>query len=170
MQLLDLQQNQRSLFIVTRPPFGLLHRWEFFNATLLLPLSLDLGAAKFAHQMLLRGAIETTLNHAVRGPDLADTRHSLRMIDALSNLALCNIPLILRSGSHGHRRQRLYHGLIGAIWMKSSINLMREGREQPELKMIGREPEYPALKAFIRGLSLILLGFGLETYARLFLN
>jgi hypothetical protein len=61
-------------------------------------------------------------------------------------------------------------GLIGAIWMKSSINLMREGREQPELKMIGREPEDPALKAFIRGLSLILLGLGLETYARLFLN
>jgi hypothetical protein len=61
-------------------------------------------------------------------------------------------------------------GLIGAIWMKSSINLMREGREQPELKMIGREPENAALKAFIRGLSLILLGFGLETYARLFLN
>ena len=61
-------------------------------------------------------------------------------------------------------------GLIGAIWMKSSINLMREGREQPELKMIGREPENPALQAFIRGLSLILLGFGLETYARLFLH
>ena len=61
-------------------------------------------------------------------------------------------------------------GLIGAIWMKSSINLMRESSEQPELKMIGREPENPALKAFIRGLSLILLGFGLETYARLFLH
>jgi hypothetical protein len=61
-------------------------------------------------------------------------------------------------------------GLIGAIWMKSSINLMRESTERPELKMIGREPENPALKAFIRGLSLILLGFGLETYARLFLN
>lgn len=61
-------------------------------------------------------------------------------------------------------------GLIGAIWMKSSINLMRERGERPELKMIGREPEDPALKAFIRGLSLILLGLGLETYARLFLN
>ena len=61
-------------------------------------------------------------------------------------------------------------GLIGAIWMKSSINLMRESTDQPELKMIGREPENPALKAFIRGLSLILLGFGLETYARLFLQ
>ncbi|MEO6164793.1 MAG: hypothetical protein ABIP88_11725 [Candidatus Binatia bacterium] len=61
-------------------------------------------------------------------------------------------------------------GLIGAIWMKSSINLMRERGERPELKMIGREPEDPALKAFIRGLSLILLGLGLETYARLFLK
>jgi hypothetical protein len=61
-------------------------------------------------------------------------------------------------------------GIIGAIWMKSSINMMRERREQPELKMIGREPEDPALKAFIRGLSLILLGLVLETYARLFLN
>ena len=61
-------------------------------------------------------------------------------------------------------------GVIGAIWLKSSINLMREQKEQPELKMIGREPEDPALKAFVRGLSLILLGLGLETYARLFLN
>ena len=61
-------------------------------------------------------------------------------------------------------------GIVGAIWMKSSMNLMREQREQPELKMIGREPEDPALRAFIRGLSLILLGLGLETYARLFLN
>jgi len=61
-------------------------------------------------------------------------------------------------------------GIVGAIWMKSSMNLMREQKEQPELKMIGREPEDPALKAFIRGLSLILLGLGLETYARLFLN
>ena len=61
-------------------------------------------------------------------------------------------------------------GIIGAIWMKSSMNLMRERREQPELKMIGREPEDPALKAFIRGLSLILFGLALETYARLFLN
>jgi len=61
-------------------------------------------------------------------------------------------------------------GVIGAIWLKSSINLMRERKEQPELKMIGREPEDPALKAFIRGLSLILLGLGLETYARLFLH
>jgi len=61
-------------------------------------------------------------------------------------------------------------GVIGAIWLKSSINLMRERKAQTELKMIGREPEDPALTAFIRGLSLILLGLGLETYARLFLK
>jgi hypothetical protein len=61
-------------------------------------------------------------------------------------------------------------GLIGAIWMKSSMNMIREYREQPELKMIGRETENPALKAFIRGLSLVLSGLGIETYARLFLD
>ncbi len=61
-------------------------------------------------------------------------------------------------------------GLIGAIWLKSSMNLMREYKDQPELKMIGREPENPALKNFLRGLTLVLLGLGIETYARLFLN
>jgi hypothetical protein len=61
-------------------------------------------------------------------------------------------------------------GLIGAIWMKSSMNLIKEDKPLPELKMIGREMENPALKAFIRGLSLVLLGLGIETYARLFLN
>ena len=60
-------------------------------------------------------------------------------------------------------------GLIGAIWMKSSMNLMREYKDQPELKMIGREPENPALKAFLRGLSLVMFGLAVETYARLFL-
>ncbi len=61
-------------------------------------------------------------------------------------------------------------GLIGAIWMKSSMNLMCAHQPQAELKIIGREPENPALKAFLRGLSLLLLGLGLETYARIFLN
>ncbi|HEY7318152.1 MAG TPA: hypothetical protein VIE89_11305 [Candidatus Binatia bacterium] len=61
-------------------------------------------------------------------------------------------------------------GLIGAIWMKSSMNLMRNYQPQPELKMIGRQIDNPALKAFIRGLSLVLAGLGIETYARLFLN
>jgi hypothetical protein len=61
-------------------------------------------------------------------------------------------------------------GLIGAIWMKVSMNLMRGQKDQPELRMIGREPENPALKAFLRGLSLVVLGLALETYARLFLK
>lgn len=61
-------------------------------------------------------------------------------------------------------------GLIGAVWMKSSMNLMRDSKPQAEYQMIGREPECPALKAFVRGLSLVLLGLGLETYARLFLH
>jgi hypothetical protein len=61
-------------------------------------------------------------------------------------------------------------GLIGAIWMKVSMNLLRGQKEQPELRMIGREPENPALKAFLRGLSLVVLGLALETYARLFLK
>ena len=61
-------------------------------------------------------------------------------------------------------------GLIGAIWMKSSMGLMRGYKPPAELKMIGREPENPALKAFLRGLSLVLLGLGLETYARLFIQ
>jgi hypothetical protein len=61
-------------------------------------------------------------------------------------------------------------GLIGAIWMKISMNSINQYKEQPELKMIGREMENPALKAFIRGLSLVLTGLGIETYARLFLS
>jgi hypothetical protein len=36
--------------------------------------------------------------------------------------------------------------------------------------MIGHEPENPALRVFVRGLSLVLVGLGIETFARLFLN
>jgi hypothetical protein len=61
-------------------------------------------------------------------------------------------------------------GIIGAVWMKSSLNLMRDYRPPAELKQIGREPDNPAQKAFLRGLSLVLLGLALETYARLFLH
>jgi hypothetical protein len=55
--------------------------------------------------------------------------------------------------------------------MKSSMNLIKGDKHQAELKkMIGRETENAALKAFIRGLSLVFVGLGIETYARLFLN
>lgn len=61
-------------------------------------------------------------------------------------------------------------GIIGAIWIKVSINLMRQSKPQPELEMIGRKPEDPATKAFVRGMSLVLIGLGMETFARLFLQ
>jgi hypothetical protein len=60
-------------------------------------------------------------------------------------------------------------GILGAIWMKAALGLMNEQRLHPELeKSLGRESENPALKAFLRGLTLVLVGLGLETYARLF--
>jgi hypothetical protein len=52
--------------------------------------------------------------------------------------------------------------------MKASISLMRYSESRPELRMIGREPENPALGAFLKGLLLILIGLTTETYARLF--
>jgi hypothetical protein len=60
-------------------------------------------------------------------------------------------------------------GLIGAVVLKSSMNLMGEQSAEAEIaKSTGREPENPALKAFLRGLTLVLVGLGLETYGRLF--
>lgn len=61
-------------------------------------------------------------------------------------------------------------GVIGAIWMKSSINLLNKEREKSEIEILGLRQESPAIKAFIRGISLILIGLGLETVARLFLD
>jgi hypothetical protein len=60
-------------------------------------------------------------------------------------------------------------GVLGAIWMKAALGLMHERRINLELeKSLGRETENPALQAFLRGLTLVLIGLGLETYARLF--
>jgi hypothetical protein len=64
-------------------------------------------------------------------------------------------------------------GLVGAICLKSSLNIMRGQRVEHQLallKTIGREPEEPAMKAFLRGVVLVVLGLGVETYARLFVN
>lgn len=55
-------------------------------------------------------------------------------------------------------------GLIGAVWMKSAMNLMPNYRPRPD------QPEPPAIKAFVRGLALIVLGLALETYARVFVE
>ena len=60
-------------------------------------------------------------------------------------------------------------GLIGAVVLKSSMNLMNEPSMHQGLEQsIEREQENAALKAFLRGLTLVLIGLGLETYARLF--
>ena len=62
-------------------------------------------------------------------------------------------------------------GLIGAVILKSSMNLMNDQPTcGPLRESMGRESENPALKTFLRGLALVLLGLGLETYARLFLS
>jgi hypothetical protein len=62
-------------------------------------------------------------------------------------------------------------GIIGAVLVKASVGDMRNPSALPELdKSLGREPENPALKTFVRGLGLVLTGLGLETYARLFMN
>jgi hypothetical protein len=62
-------------------------------------------------------------------------------------------------------------GLIGAVILKSSMSLMNEQAKNVEVaKSLGREPENLALKSFLRGLTLVVLGLGLETYARIFLG
>lgn len=61
-------------------------------------------------------------------------------------------------------------GLIGAVWMKSAMNLAQDGRLRPELRSLRQEPESPATRAFVRGLGLIVLGLALETYARIFVQ
>jgi hypothetical protein len=58
-------------------------------------------------------------------------------------------------------------GLIGAVWMKSAMNLVQDCRPRPELQTLGQEPESPAIRAFVRGLALIVVGLALETYARI---
>ncbi|MGH7772626.1 MAG: hypothetical protein ACREQA_10370 [Candidatus Binatia bacterium] len=61
-------------------------------------------------------------------------------------------------------------GIIGAIWMKNALNLLNRERKKPEIEKIRPRLEDPALEAFIKGLTLILIGLGMETIARLFLN
>ena len=50
------------------------------------------------------------------------------------------------------------------------MNLVQDGRLQPELRSLGQEPESPAARAFVRGLGLIVVGLALETYARIFVQ
>jgi hypothetical protein len=61
-------------------------------------------------------------------------------------------------------------GVVGAVLVKASLGSLRNQPAHSELnRALGREPENPALKTFIRGIGLVLAGLGLETYARIFL-
>jgi hypothetical protein len=61
-------------------------------------------------------------------------------------------------------------GLIGAVLVKASAGSLNKQPVHVDLeKSMGRDPENPALKTFIRGVGLVLAGLGLETYARIFL-
>ena len=61
-------------------------------------------------------------------------------------------------------------GIIGAIWMKSAMGLLSQERENAHKQVRGPNQESPAVQAFVRGLSLVLMGLGIETFARLFLS
>ncbi len=61
-------------------------------------------------------------------------------------------------------------GVVGAIWIKVSMQLFNQERDKPEIEKLRPQLENPSLEAFVRGLSLILIGLGMETFARLFLN
>jgi hypothetical protein len=59
-------------------------------------------------------------------------------------------------------------GLIGAFWMKTSLGMLSKEKDKQAVRTSFPGEESPALKAFVKGLSLVLLGLGLETAARLF--
>ncbi|HWP57678.1 MAG TPA: hypothetical protein VNL14_07315 [Candidatus Acidoferrales bacterium] len=61
-------------------------------------------------------------------------------------------------------------GIIGALWMKSALGLLERERRGGGGQLRAPKSESAALKAFLRGIALILAGFGCETFARLFLN
>jgi hypothetical protein len=59
-------------------------------------------------------------------------------------------------------------GIFGAMLMKVSINLLRQEKENAELLKLLPPRESVAVTTFLNGLSLVLLGLGLEPYWRLF--
>lgn len=59
-------------------------------------------------------------------------------------------------------------GIFGAIWMKLSINLLRQEKEDAELLKLLSPRQSVAVATFLKGLSLVLLGLGMETVSRLF--
>ena len=61
-------------------------------------------------------------------------------------------------------------GIIGAIWLKVSMNLMEKEKNMSEIEKMHPRIESPAVETFIKGISLILIGLGVEAFVRLFLN
>lgn len=59
-------------------------------------------------------------------------------------------------------------GILRAVWLKASMNFSSQEKSR-QLKFLADE-ENPAAAGFIKGLSLILVAFGMETPARLFLD
>lgn len=61
-------------------------------------------------------------------------------------------------------------GIIGAIWLKASMHLINQEKTKAPGRGLHPNEERPAVGAFIKGVSLILIGLGLETFSRLFLR
>ena len=61
-------------------------------------------------------------------------------------------------------------GIVGAIWLKVSMRLMENEQNMSEIEKLHPRIESPAVEAFIKGMSLILIGLGVEAFVRLFLN
>ena len=61
-------------------------------------------------------------------------------------------------------------GIIGAIWLKVSMRLMEKEKNMSEIEKMHPRIESPAEETFIKGISLILIGLGVEAFVRLFLN
>ncbi|MBI4528678.1 MAG: hypothetical protein HY695_33190 [Deltaproteobacteria bacterium] len=59
-------------------------------------------------------------------------------------------------------------GLIGAIWLKASMHLLNQEKSRQEKFPVTSDKQNPAVGAFIKGISLILIGLVIETFARLF--
>jgi hypothetical protein len=56
------------------------------------------------------------------------------------------------------------------MWMKGAMGLLNQERQTAQARLLGPNQESPAVQAFVRGLSLVLVGLGIETFARLFLH
>jgi hypothetical protein len=59
-------------------------------------------------------------------------------------------------------------GVFGAMLMKGSINLLQQDKDNAELLKLLPPRQSVAVATFLKGISLVLLGLGLETYWRLF--